>query len=88
MHQEVEKVYVLIKVEPGKDFDVFSKIRDLQHKYPIQEISSVYGEFEIITKIQIASPADLEDFVMKTIRKIPGVKETVTLIVAKSVEFK
>jgi DNA-binding Lrp family transcriptional regulator len=89
MHQEEEyRAYVLIKVESGKDLDVFAKIRDLQHKYPIREMATLYGDYDIIVKIQMTKPDDLENFVFDGLRPIEGITGTQTLITARSLEFR
>ncbi len=89
MHQEEEyKAYVLIKVESGEDIEVFTKIRDLQNKYPIREVATLYGDYDIIVKVQLTKPHELEDFIFNGLRPIPGIVGTMTLIAAKSLEFK
>lgn len=88
MHQEEEyKAYVLIKAESGKDLDVFTKIRSLQGEYPIREVATVYGDYDIIVKVQMTKPDDLENFIFKGLRPIKGIVGTQTLIAAKSLEF-
>jgi len=89
MHQEEEyRAYVLIKVESGKDHDVFAKIRDLQHKYPIREVAILYGDYDILVKIEMTKVDDLENFVFDGLRPIEGIAGTLTLIAARSLEFK
>lgn len=84
MHQEEEyRAYILIKVESSKDVEVFTKIRDLQHKYPIREVATLYGDYDIIVKIQMAKPDDLQSFVFNGLRPIQGIIGTQTLIAAK-----
>jgi DNA-binding Lrp family transcriptional regulator len=89
LHQEEEyRAYILIKVESSKDVEVFTKIRDLQHKYPIREVATLYGDYDIIVKIQMAKPDDLQSFVFNGLRPIQGIIGTQTLIAARSLEFK
>jgi DNA-binding Lrp family transcriptional regulator len=89
LHQEEEyRAYVLIKVESGKDMEVFTKIRDLQHKFPIRELAALYGDFDIIVKVQMNKPDDLENFIFSGLRPIQGIADTQTLIAARSLEFK
>jgi DNA-binding Lrp family transcriptional regulator len=89
MHQEEEyRAYVLIKVESGKDLDVFAKIRDLQHRYPIRELATLYGDYDILVKIEMTKVDDLENFVFNGLRPIEGITGTQTLIAARSLEFR
>jgi DNA-binding Lrp family transcriptional regulator len=89
LHQVEEyRAYVLIKVHSGKDLEVFEKIRDLQHRYPLTEVAMVYGDYDLITRIRITRPKELEDFVFTELRQIEGIAETKTLITARFVEFR
>lgn len=88
LHQDEEcKAFILIKVESGRDLEVFTKIRELQHKYPISEVATLYGDYDVLVKIRMCKPDDLESFVFNGVRSIQGIAETQTLISAKSVEF-
>jgi DNA-binding Lrp family transcriptional regulator len=88
LHQDEEyRAYVLIKVESGKDVEVFTGIRELQHKYPIREMAMLYGDYDIIVKIQMNKPDDLQSFVFNGLRPIQGIIGTQTLIAARSLEF-
>jgi DNA-binding Lrp family transcriptional regulator len=89
LHQQEEfNAYVLIKVESGKDVQVFSAIRDLKDIFPVKSLSMVYGEYDIITRIQGNTPEDVQKFVFEGVRSIEGVKDTKTFIVAKFLLFK
>jgi len=89
MHQEEEYgAYVLIKAESGKDLDVFAKIRDLQHKYPIREVAALYGDYDFLVKIEMTKADDLENFVFDGLRSIEGIIGTQTLISARTLKFK
>jgi DNA-binding Lrp family transcriptional regulator len=85
---EEYRAYVLIKVKSGKDLEVFERLRDLQHKYPITEVAIVYGDYDLVTRIRITRPKELEDFVLTELRKIEGIDETKTLITARFAEFR
>ncbi len=88
MHQcEESAAYVLINVHSGKDLEVFHKIRDLQHKFPIREVCTLYGDYDLIVKVQMHGPDDLESFVFNGLRPIQGIAQTHTLISARTVEF-
>lgn len=89
MHQMEEcRAYVLIKVKSGKELEVFEKIRGLQHKYPLTEVAIVYGDYDIVTRVRIPRPQELEDFVLTELRRIEGISETKTLITARFAEFR
>ena len=79
--QEELNAFVMIKVEPGNEVNVFNAIRDIKDQYPIKSVSMVYGEFDIILRIQGVSD-DIQKFVVK-LRTIPGVVDTRTFLVAR-----
>ena len=89
LHQTEEfAAYILIKVHSGKDLEVFQAIKALQHKYPLRELSNLYGDYDLLVKVQMDNPNALEDFVFSGLRQIQGIAETQTLISARSIEFK
>lgn len=69
--------YMLIQVEHGTIDKVsqqlmkFKEITDLHH---------LYGEFDIIARIEVENPAQLQDFVARKIRPIKLIRATETMI--------
>lgn len=74
------KAYLLARVKPGFDKDVIEKIKGLN---PVKEVASIYGEYDLIAKVEIENLEKLDEFVFNTIRKIDGVERTTTLIVTQ-----
>ena len=77
----MDKLYVLIKVEPGRIEEVLNLV--MQKKY-VKVASAVTGSYDIIVQIEGASIADILTSVVKEIHKIEGIKSTETLV---AVEF-
>ncbi len=51
-------------------------------KYPeIKEAAAVYGDTDVVAKIQTASPDDLDRLIMDVIQGNPDVQSTRTLVV-------
>ncbi|GFO96984.1 transcriptional regulator [groundwater metagenome] len=72
--------FVLINVAPGmekKVFDTMIKWNEIQELYPL------FGDYDLIAKIQAPDYESLSDIVVHKIRAIKGVTETKTLIGAK-----
>ncbi len=80
------KAYVLVKVDVGKDREVFAEIQNLQSIYKIREVASVFGVYDLVVKVEAETHKDLEAVVFDALRQIPGVKETVTLVIVKTTE--
>lgn len=76
----------MVKVEVGKDREVFAEIQNLQRIYKVREIASVFGVYDLVVKVEAEAHKDLESVVFDALRQIPGVRETVTLVVVRSTE--
>ncbi len=69
-------VYAMIMVKGGKEKKV---IQDAKNFPGVKEVQRVYGEYDIIAKIELSNMSILEQTVTM-IRRIPGITKTVTLI--------
>ena len=63
------------------EFDVLSKINNLEE---VEEAYLLFGEWDILIKVNGKDPEHLASFVVNKIRKIPEIKLTSTMIVAQS----
>jgi len=68
--------YVLVVVSIGREFEVVEKIRGLEG---VTEAIVVYGEYDVVVRIE-ADSMKVIDKVVTSIRNIPSVLRTVTLI--------
>jgi len=64
------------------DDQVFAEIKKLEH---IQEASATYGSFDLVIKVNFKTIEDLDRFLFEQIRRIKGITETSSMIVAKQV---
>ena len=69
--------YVLLTV-PGKD--VGGTLEKLKEFPEVVEASTVYGESDLILRVQVPDQETLDDLVMERIHSIPGVESTRTFI--------
>ncbi len=72
--------FVLINVSPGtekKIFDTMIKWDEIQELYPL------FGDYDLIAKVQTNDYEGLSDVVVNKIRTLKGVTETKTLTGAK-----
>lgn len=74
---------VLVDVDPPLTDSVFNSLKDLS---PIKEISSVYGIHDIFLLLNVADEKELNDFIFKTLRPTEGVRETLTLMITRTVK--
>ena len=68
--------YVLINTAPAKEHDVFSEMLKIKE---VIELHPLFGEYDLIAKIESEDFNTLGGVVVDDIRTIPGVIDTTTL---------
>lgn len=78
--QSAVAAFVLITVPANKSGDV---VRMLMEKYPefVTEAAAVYGEADVIAKVETPSVQRLHQLVMDDIQNLPNVRVTRTFII-------
>lgn len=74
--------YVLAKVEAGKDQEV---LREVKKKLGVKQAVPTYGVYDLHVEVSFTLMEELDRFIFDEIRRIPGIKETVTLIAFKGI---
>jgi anthranilate phosphoribosyltransferase len=74
------KAYVLLKVSSGTEREVSNQIVNFEE---VLDASIVYGEYDIIVKVQVEELESLEKFLSENMRSIPSIMLTSTMIVAR-----
>jgi len=69
-------------MQVGMDDQVFAEIKKLEQ---IQEASATYGAYDLVIKVNFKTMEDLDRFLFEQIRRIKGITETSSIIVAKQV---
>ena len=82
MVMRVMLVYVLIKIAPGKEEETFKKISENEK---IKKATEVLGPYDVVIEAEVEDEKELEDIVIKYLRGIESVLETVTLISVRKV---
>jgi anthranilate phosphoribosyltransferase len=72
--------YILIALKGCDEHDVLNSIKKLPG---IKDAHVLFGEWDLIAKVETQDPDSLATFMMDRIRKMPEVKLSSTLIVAK-----
>jgi DNA-binding Lrp family transcriptional regulator len=68
--------FVLISAAPAKEHDVYNKLSKVPE---IIELHPLFGEYDLIAKIQADNFENIGDIVLNKIRTIDGVIDTKTL---------
>lgn len=71
---------VLINTDAGGEEEVFDKLKNMKE---ITEVHVVYGVYDIVAKVESDSLDKLKDFVTNTVRKLPKVRSTLTMIIVE-----
>jgi DNA-binding Lrp family transcriptional regulator len=74
--------YILAKIEAGKDEEVISRIKEMKE---IRNAIITYGVYDLIVNVDFERIEDLDNFVFNVLRRIPGIKETMTMVAVKSI---
>ena len=70
--------YVLMNVELGSDQKVLNEVRKVPN---VKECHRVYGVYDMIVKVEADSMDKLKEIITSKIRRLDGVRSTLTMIV-------
>jgi len=70
--------YVLLNVEPGSEEKVLGEVRKISN---VKSSHRVYGVYDMIAEVEADSMDSLKQVVTWKIRRLEGVKSTLTAIV-------
>ena len=73
--------FALLSISPLREKDVYDILKNVPE---ILEVHPLFGEYDILLKIECDSIDAIGDIVIKKIRSIKGVMDTKTLIGTKS----
>jgi len=72
--------YILLVVKPGEESKVAGKLLAMKD---IKDVSVVYGEYDIIAKVEKENMESLQNFLIKQIRSLDEIERTSTMISLK-----
>ena len=68
--------YVLINVKPGEEFEVYQQVKGMDY---VVDATILFGDYDIIIKLNAADLSIIAKTVVDTIRQLPGITDTKTL---------
>ena len=77
--------YVLFKVASGSERDVAKKLVEFKE---VTCADIVFGEYDVIATMSTANLEKLEEFVSESIRSVPNVLVTSTMIISREYKSK
>jgi len=76
----MESAYIMINCELGSESSVIAQLKSIPG---IKEVLGVFGNYDILAKIQAPSIKSLRDIITFQIRKIPEIHCTTTIMCSK-----
>jgi DNA-binding Lrp family transcriptional regulator len=72
----MEKAYVLIGCELGAENEILSKLLAMDK---VRDARIVYGDYDIVVEAETETEAQMDNLIIKKIRKLDKVRSTMTL---------
>ena len=69
--------WILISCEPGRERHVYLQLLD---KPVVSEVSVVYGELDLVARIDFESEKEMSKTLIEDMRHVEGIRKTETLI--------
>ncbi len=76
MHVRMVIGFIFIKTHPRTEVQTYRTLMKLEE---IKELIPLFGEFDLIAKIEGRDLPEISRIVLEKIRTIPGVEETMTI---------
>ncbi len=76
----MSKALVLINAEIGKENEILHELCKIAE---VERALLVYGVYDLVANLQADTMEKLEDAITLKIRRIPGIRSTLTLIVSR-----
>jgi DNA-binding Lrp family transcriptional regulator len=70
--------YVMISTELGSEEQVTKALEALPQ---VKETHTVYGIYDLITRVEYTDKQELSEIIIRKIRGTPGIRNTITLMV-------
>ena len=74
------QAYVQISLDTAREKEVLERLNAMEE---VLDVHILFGEWDMIAKIEVKNADDLGNFVIQNIRTLPGVKVTSTNIIAR-----
>ena len=75
--------YIMMKMHVGMDDQVIAEIKKLEQ---VKEADATYGSYDLVIKVNFKTIEELDRFIFEKVRRIKGITETSSMIVAKPIK--
>ena len=76
----MHSAFVLMNAELGKENKLVAELRQIPN---VKEVYPVYGVYDVVMEIEADSMETLRETITNNVRKIDGIKSTLTMIIVK-----
>ena len=77
----MQTIFVMVKCDLGRAYEVADLAVEVEQ---VSEVHSISGQYDLMLKCFLESGQDIGQFVVDVIQKLPGVKDSFTLIAFKA----
>ncbi|MBW2983625.1 Lrp/AsnC ligand binding domain-containing protein [Candidatus Woesearchaeota archaeon] len=77
------KAYVLLKVKAGSERSIVTSLELIKE---VAEVNELYGDWDIISRLDLQKLEDLDRILTEKIRSIEGIENSSTMIVAEYIK--
>ncbi len=78
----MQTIFVMVKCELGEAYQVADAA--VQTIEEVSEVYSTSGEYDLLIKCYLGDQVDIGHFVTESVQRLPGIKDTFTLIAFKA----
>ncbi len=76
----MHSAFVLMNADLGKENKLVKDLREISN---VKEVYPVYGVYDVLMEIEADSMETLREIITAKVRKLDGIKSTLTMIIVK-----
>jgi len=77
----MQTIFIMMKCDLGRVYEVAGKVAEVEQ---VSEVYSISGQFDLLLKCYLDDSLDIGHFVTERIQRVPGVKDTFTIMTFKA----
>ncbi len=80
VNSNMHSAFILMNAELGKENQIVKELRQIPN---VKEVYPVYGVYDVLMELEADSMEALRETITAKIRKLDGIKSTLTMIIVK-----
>ncbi len=77
----MHSAFILMNAELGKETSIVEQLKKIPY---VKEVYPVYGVYDVLMIIESESMENLREIITSQVRKLDGIKSTLTMIIVKN----